>query len=58
MFPILETDRLVLREITEDDAPSIFACFSNEHVTRFYGLETLETIEQAKAMVDFFAKSF
>ncbi|MFY3790881.1 GNAT family N-acetyltransferase [Ureibacillus sp. MALMAid1270] len=58
MFPTLETDRLVLSEITGDDATNIFACFSNEHVTRFYGLESLETIEQAKTMVDFFAKSF
>ncbi|CAM5223467.1 hypothetical protein UACE39S_05223 [Ureibacillus acetophenoni] len=49
---------MILREITEDNAPSIFACFSNEKVTRFYGQESLETIEQAKAMVDLFAKSF
>ncbi|CAM3515839.1 GNAT family protein [Paenibacillus lupini] len=58
MFPGLETERLILREITSDDVQDIFACFSNEDVTRFYGQETLEHIDQAKAIVDFFAKSY
>lgn len=58
MFPTLETDRLVLREISYDDAEGIFACFSNENVTRYYGQETLESIEQAVTFVDFFAKIY
>lgn len=58
MFPILETERLRLREITMKDADGIFACFSNKDVTRYYGQETLERIEQAEAFVDFFANSF
>ncbi|WP_453993019.1 GNAT family N-acetyltransferase [Bacillus nitroreducens] len=58
MFPILETERLHLREITMKDADGIFACFSNKDVTRYYGQETLERIEQAEAFVDFFANSF
>ncbi len=37
MFPTLETDRLILRELINEDAEGIFACFSNEDVTRFYG---------------------
>ncbi|WP_407690384.1 GNAT family N-acetyltransferase [Salipaludibacillus neizhouensis] len=37
MFPTLETERLVLREISKDDAEDIFACFSNENVTQYYG---------------------
>ncbi len=36
-----------------DDAEGIFACFSNLNVTRYYGVETLGNIEQAKAFVDF-----
>lgn len=40
------------------DADGIFACFSNKDVTRYYGQETLERIEQAEAFVDFFANSF
>jgi len=44
MFPTLETERLILREITYDDAEGIFACFSNDIVTRFYGQDSLETM--------------
>ncbi|MCM3413711.1 GNAT family N-acetyltransferase [Metabacillus litoralis] len=58
MFPTLWTDRLILREITKEDAKGIFACFSNENVTRFYGQETLERIEQAESFVDFFSNSY
>ncbi len=58
MFPTLETDRLILRELTKEDAEGIFACFSNEGVTRYYGLETFEKIEQAEKIVDFFSKSY
>lgn len=58
IFPRLETDRLVLREISRDDAEGIFACFSNENVTRYYGHETLNNLEQAEAFVEFFANSY
>ncbi|MEH7113158.1 GNAT family protein [Neobacillus niacini] len=58
MFPTLETDRLVLREISKDDAEGIFACFSNEKVTRYYGQETLKSMEQAEAFVNFFSNSY
>ena len=58
MFPTLETDRLLLREINKEDAEGIFACFSNSDVTRFYGQETLESIEEAEKFVDFFSKNY
>ncbi|MFJ5624034.1 GNAT family N-acetyltransferase [Peribacillus loiseleuriae] len=58
MFPILETDRLILREINKEDAEGLFACFSHNDVTRFYGQETLESIEQAEKFVDFFSKNY
>ena len=58
MFPQLETERLVLREITYDDTEAIFSCFSNDEVTRYYGQDPLVTVEQARGMVAFFAKSF
>ncbi|MBU7592835.1 GNAT family N-acetyltransferase [Metabacillus halosaccharovorans] len=58
MFPTLETNRLVLREISKVDAEGIFACFSNDNVTRYYGQETLENILQAEALIDFFANSY
>ncbi len=58
MFPVLETERLLLREITKDDAEGIFACFSNENVTRFYGQDTLVNMEQAEQFVEFFSESY
>ncbi|AJS61247.1 GNAT family N-acetyltransferase [Paenibacillus sp. IHBB 10380] len=58
MFPILETERLLLREITNQDAEGIFACFSNDEVTRYYGQNNLENIEQAKQVIAFFAKNY
>lgn len=58
MFPILETERLILREIKKEDAASIFACFSNVDVTRFYGQETMVSIEQAEEFVDLFSKNY
>lgn len=58
MFPVLETERLKLREITEGDAEGILACFSNDNVTRFYGQETLNDIAQAKKFVDFFSNNY
>lgn len=58
MFPILETERLILREITEEDVEGIFACFSNNSVTRYYGLEKLESIEQARQLVSSFTNNY
>ncbi|ANY71724.1 GNAT family N-acetyltransferase [Paenibacillus ihbetae] len=57
MFPILETERLHLREITPDDAPAIFRCFSDQEVTRYYGQEAFTTLEQAEQLIDLFAKN-
>lgn len=58
MFPVLETERLILREITKEDAVGIFACFANDDVTRYYGQETLQNIEQAEKIVEFFSKNY
>ncbi|GIO21707.1 GNAT family N-acetyltransferase [Oceanobacillus sp. J11TS1] len=58
MFPVLDTERLILREIVKEDAKGIYACFSNDDVTRFYGQETLSNIEQAERVVEFFAKNY
>ena len=58
MFPILETDRLILRELTNEDAEGIFACFSKEDVTRFYGQETFKSVIEAEKIVDIFSKNY
>jgi [ribosomal protein S5]-alanine N-acetyltransferase len=53
----LTTNRLHLREITIDDAPAIYSYFSNEEVTKLYGMEPFTTIEQAEQLVRHFATS-
>ncbi|WP_336771941.1 GNAT family N-acetyltransferase [Paenibacillus sp. MMO-58] len=58
MFPILETDRLLLREITIEDKADIFACFSNKQVTRYYGQESFEHMDQAQALIVYFATGY
>lgn len=55
MFPVLETDRITLRQIKDQDAETIFACFSNHEVTRYYGIENMKSIEEANSMVQTFA---
>jgi [ribosomal protein S5]-alanine N-acetyltransferase len=58
MFPILETERLILREIKKEDSENIFACFSNNDVTRYYGQQSFQNIEQAEQLVEFFSKNY
>lgn len=58
MFPTLETERLILREITKEDTEGIFACFSNDEVTRYYGQETLQNLKQAEDFIEFFRKNY
>ena len=58
MFPELQTDRLLLREITPHDREDIFSCFSNEDVVKHYGQEAFTDMAQAEALIDFFSKSY
>ncbi|MGE7758378.1 GNAT family N-acetyltransferase [Peribacillus sp. NPDC097895] len=57
MFPVLNTERLRLREIHESDAEALFQCLSKDEVTRFYGQDSLENVEQAKDIIASFAKN-
>ena len=58
MFPELQTDRLLLREITQHDREDIFNSFSNKDVVRHYGQEAFTARVQAEALINFFSKSF
>ncbi|MFE9277818.1 GNAT family N-acetyltransferase [Paenibacillus glucanolyticus] len=57
MFPRLETKRLLLREIHQQDARALYDCFSNDDVVRYYGQDKLTSLDQALQLVDFFAKN-
>lgn len=58
MFPVLKTERLILRELTEFDAKVIFSILSNTQVTRFYGKETFKKIEEANEFINYFKQKF
>ena len=55
MFPTLETERLILREILLEDRDAIYNIFSNEQVTKYYGLKTFEQVKQAENLIEAFA---
>lgn len=57
-FPEIETERLVLREIMPDDAPAVFAIFSDAEVMRYYDLNAYQNPDQAAELIDFFDESF
>lgn len=57
--PTLETDRLVLRAVTEADADAVFAACSNPAVTRFTIFDTHKTPADSLAYVrDYVAGSY
>lgn len=58
MIPAMETERLILREIRLEDAASLFSVFSNEAVTRYYGMSTFDKLVQAEQLIEAFSKNF
>ncbi len=50
-IPYLETSRLVLREIVEQDAEALFRIFSNPDVMRYYDTEVFTSLTQAQQLV-------
>lgn len=46
-FPILETERLVLRQVTKEDAKSMLTYLSQEEVTKHIGLAPFKTVNEA-----------
>lgn len=58
MFPILKTNRLILRELTEEDAQGILQCFSNTDVLRYYGQKPLQDVDQVKQVIHNFKLSY
>lgn len=51
-FPILETERLVLRQITPEDSGDLFHYFSLDEVTKFYDVESFTNVQQAEELID------
>jgi ribosomal-protein-alanine N-acetyltransferase len=54
-FPQLQTPRLLLREITEDDADALFRIHSNAQHMAWFGNDPLTDLDEARKMVAMFA---
>ena len=51
-LPTLETDRLILRKMTPDDAEAMFAYASDPEVTRYVTWETHRSIEDSRSFLE------
>lgn len=51
-FPVLETERFILRKLELADATSMFSYLSRAEVTEFYDLETLMHRQQAVELIE------
>lgn len=58
IYPILETDRLILRQLKITDAEDLFEYFSLDEVMEYYDLETFKTLEDAQNLIQHFNKEF
>lgn len=57
-FPVLDTQRLRLRQIVSADTLDLFAIFSDPEVCRYYDLDPLVSVTEAEEMVQRFANRF
>ncbi|MBD8071574.1 GNAT family N-acetyltransferase [Bacillus sp. PS06] len=46
-FPVIETNRLVLRRVTNEDAKDVLKYLSDEDVMKYYGLDPFQSIDDA-----------
>jgi ribosomal-protein-alanine N-acetyltransferase len=57
-LPTLETDRLILRKMTPDDAEAMFAYASDPEVSRYTLWETHRSIEDSRAFLDLVTQKY
>ena len=57
-FPILETNRLILRQVTKDDANSLLKYLSDKEVMKYVGLEPFKSIDDALDEISWYKSIF
>lgn len=57
-FPVLETNRLRLDQLTKEDSNSLFDLFSDDLVVKYYDLEAFTELSQAISLIEFFTSRF
>ncbi|MBL1221663.1 GNAT family N-acetyltransferase [Chryseobacterium sp. L7] len=58
IYPVLETERLILRQLNSHDAEDLFEYFSQDQVMEYYDLETFKTLEDAQNIIKYFNNEF
>lgn len=58
LFPRLQTPRLLLRKMRAKDTDALFALFSNPQVTRHYDLQTFQSPDEAKELLENFQQRY
>ena len=53
-FPIIKTDRLLLRQFTESDLENVFKGLSHPDIIKYYGV-SFKTLEETQEQMNFFA---
>ena len=51
-FPVLETERLTLRELNLNDTKAIFGLRTNKEVVEFIDRKTLNNLSETRAFID------
>ncbi len=54
-FPVLETERLLLREIVLADAPALFEIHGNAQLMQWFGSDPLSDVQAAQDLIERFA---
>lgn len=57
-FPVLETERLLLRPITIEDKEALFEIFTDEEIMIYYGMYPLKNMEGVIKLIHSFSNSF
>jgi [ribosomal protein S5]-alanine N-acetyltransferase len=57
-FPILETERTILRAPTDDDASDLFALWCDPHVVRYVGRLPMTTLDEARQRLNLFQTNY
>lgn len=58
MNPLLETPRLIFRELQEEDASSMFELDSNAEVHRYLGNTPIQSKEESERVIQFIRKQY
>jgi ribosomal-protein-alanine N-acetyltransferase len=58
IFPVLETERLILREVGPSDAEQVFRIYSDPQVMRYWGSAPMGSIEEAHGKIAGYTAAF